>query len=218
MDAPSEVHESDQKQGSFMNSARLEQQMAFIIEMEKLKTVYRQNGVLGRSRRENSAEHSWHVALMALLLQEHALDQNLDIVKVIKMLMVHDIVEIDAGDTWAYDSAGYQDKAAKEDAAAQRIFGLLPPDQCEALISVWREFEAGETSEARFAASLDSMNPVVNFYVTDGVEGDTGLLKTSQVYAKKRFIGETAPALWHYTQDVIKKSGEKGLYLEDTEA
>ncbi|GAB2890016.1 HD domain-containing protein [Uliginosibacterium flavum] len=201
-----------------MSNARLEQQMAFIIEMEKLKIVYRQNGVLGGARHENTAEHSWHVTLMALLLQEHALDQNLDIVKVIKMLMVHDIVEIDAGDTWAYDAAGYQDKAAKEDAAAQRIFGLLPSDQCEALITVWREFEVGETPEARFAASLDSMSPVVNFYATDGVEGDTGRLKTSQVYAKKRFIGETAPALWHYTQDVIRKSGEKGLYLEDIEA
>jgi len=146
---------------------RLDRQLRFILEADRLKGVGRQSYVLGGARKENSAEHSWHVALMVLVLAEHA-DAPVDRFRVVQMLLVHDIVEIEAGDTYIYDAQGNQSKAQREQAAAERLFGLLPADQAAAFRALWQEFEAGETAEARFANSLDRLMPLLHNVATAG--------------------------------------------------
>lgn len=137
---------------------RLDQQLAFILEIDKLKEVLRQTRLITGERRENSAEHSWHIALLAILLAEYA-NTPVDVLRVVKMLLIHDIVEIDAGDTFAYSAVPKAEQALREQLAAQRIFGLLPPDQEEEFVALWEEFEAGATPEAQFAHALDRFMP-----------------------------------------------------------
>ena len=137
-----------------MADDRLDRQFAFLADIDRLKTVERRTALVDRSRLENSAEHSWHAAVMAVVLAEHA-PAGVSIDHVVRILLVHDIVEVDAGDTFAYDPVAHRDKAARERAAAQRIFGLLPPDQGDMLRGLWDEFEAGVTPEARYANALD---------------------------------------------------------------
>lgn len=150
-----------------MNS-RLEKQIRFILELDKMKNLYRQTYVLHENRKENDAEHSWHIAVMAILLSEYA-NSDIDIPKVIKMLLLHDVVEIDAGDTYCYDDEGNATKAEREEKAAQRIFGLLPDDQSRESYDLWREFEDSMTSEARFAAVLDRLQPLLLNYTRNGI-------------------------------------------------
>ncbi len=191
---------------------RLENQMSFLIEAEKLKAVYRQNTVYDNSRHENSAEHSWHLALMAVVLSGEAIDPGVDILRVIEMVLIHDLVEIDAGDTFLYDEEGNLDKEERERRAADRIFGLLPEDQRDRFLGLWREFDARETPSALFAAALDNMQPVVNHYVSDGCGVKGNGLTVGQVIAKKAFIGDVSPALWEYTRETIAKSERAGFY------
>ena len=139
------------------NSERFSKQMEFIVEIDKLKHIERQSALCDGTRQENDSEHSWHIALMAILLSEYANSLNIDQLKVVKMLLIHDLVEIDAGDTFAYDVLGNQDKEKREREAANRIFGILPDDQKEELLSLWEEFEAMTTPEARFASALDKL-------------------------------------------------------------
>lgn len=195
----------------------LKLQMAFLKEVEKLKTVYRQNVVIDGTRSENSAEHSWHVALMAIILSGHAEASDLNILKVVTMLLIHDIVEIDAGDTFLYDEAANMDKQDREQRAAERIFGLLPAEQGQRLRELWQEFEECATPEARFAASLDGMQPVVNHYCTNGIGIRRKDLTRQQVIAKKQFIAEVAPQLWQYTLQTIEDSTDAGLYQRDAD-
>ena len=146
---------------------RLDQQLSFIIEIDKLKTVIRQSLLIDMSRRENTAEHSWHLAVMATVLTEYA-KEPVDVMRVLKMLLVHDIVEVDAGDTFAYDTAGYVDKDEREQKAAERIFGLLPGEQGEELRKLWEEFEARQTSESKYANALDRLQPLLHNSRTQG--------------------------------------------------
>jgi putative hydrolase of HD superfamily len=146
---------------------RLADQLAFIIEMDRLKHVLRRSPLADGSRRENSAEHSWHLAVMAMTLAEYA-NEPVDVAKVVRMTLVHDIVEIDAGDTFAYDTAGYEDKAEREQRAAEVIFGLLPPDQAAEFRALWEEFEERATPEARFANALDRLAPLMLNYYNGG--------------------------------------------------
>ncbi len=146
---------------------RLQRQMAFLIEIDRLKQILRRTRIVGGERLENSAEHSWHIAVIAMVLAEHA-NEPVDVAHVIKMLLVHDIVEIDAGDTFAYDAVGYLDKEAREQAAAERIFGLLPPDQRDELRALWDEFEAQATADARFANLCDRLMPSLQNYYNGG--------------------------------------------------
>ena len=146
---------------------RLLQQMAFLVEIDQLKRVLRRTRLVGGERLENSAEHSWHIAMIALVLAEHA-NEPIDVGRVIKLLLVHDIVEIDAGDTFAYDLNGYQDKAAREQAAADRIFGLLPSDQCREMRALWDEFESQSSADARFANLCDRLMPSLQNYHNGG--------------------------------------------------
>lgn len=190
------------------------EKLAFIAETEKLKIIYRQNGVIDRSRAENSAEHSWHIALMALVLQEHTVFAKLDMLKVIKMLLIHDIVEIDAGDTFLYDDQGKDNAMETEKEAARRIFGLLPSPHREEFIAIWLEFEAKNTPEARYAASIDALQPLLNHLITANDNENPNKMSRSRVLNKKAFIGEVSAELWMVAQEIIDKSVTKGLYEE----
>jgi len=194
---------------------RLIQQLQFLDEIEKLKLVYRRNRTVDRSRFENSAEHSWNVALMALVLAEHADTRRLDLLKVVKMLLIHDLVEIHAGDTWIFDEAGAATQAEKETRAARELFGLLPADQAAAFEQLWHEFEARRSAEARFAASIDLLQPLAN-HLLSGSREDEEIKPTAQaVLARKRPIAESSASLWSVAQSLIERSREQGLYLDE---
>lgn len=178
------------------NADRLARQLAFIQEAEKLKLVYRRNGVVGRSRRENAAEHSWHVALMAVVLAEHADARSLDWFKVTRMLLVHDLVEIYAGDTWLYAPEAGERQAEKEAQSASKLFGILPEDQAAQLRALWEEFEERRTPEAAFAASIDALQPLINHLLTGDPESSDPRPLKAAVLDRKRHIGESSQALW----------------------
>lgn len=171
---------------------RLEQQLSLLIELDRLKSVLRRTRVRSaEGRLENSAEHSWHVAMMALLMQEHA-NEPVEITKVVKMLLLHDIVEIDAGDTFVYDAQASKEQEEKELAAAHRLFGMLPQDQGQELFDVWQEFELAQSPEAKFAKALDRLIPMLLNYHNDGqswVENEVSKSQVMQVNQKieKRF-------------------------------
>ena len=143
-------------------SERFESQIEFLLEIDKLKRILRRTTLLDRSRQENSAEHSWHIALSVLVLAEYADDDNLDLLHIIKLLLAHDLVEIDAGDTYCYDEIGGQDQKERETKAADRIFNILPSDQAEAFRALWDEYEAKSTPESRFANALDRVQPFLH--------------------------------------------------------
>lgn len=188
---------------------RLQQQMAFIEEIDKLKRVLRQSLVLDASRRENSAEHSWHLAVMALFLAEHA-DQPVDVTRVVKMLLIHDLVEIDAGDTYAYDTQGHTDKEERERQAAARIFGLLPQDQARQVWELWEEFEANETPEARFALALDRLQPMVHNYRTAGASWKLNQVTSSKVLDRAESITRGSKILGDFAKATIADAVAKG--------
>ena len=197
-----------------MNPAdRLEQQIAFIVEIDRLKSVVRQNYLADGSRRENTAEHSWHVTLMAMILSEHAAEP-VDRARVLELLLVHDLVEIDAGDTFAYDSVGEQSKAAREQAAAERIFGLLPAAQAERLRAAWDEYEASETPEARFALSLDRLMPMIHNSLTEGRAWQANGVAADKVRHRAESISRGAPALGELAARLIESSVAAGFLAD----
>ncbi|MDB5408961.1 MAG: 5-nucleotidase [Rhodospirillales bacterium] len=189
---------------------RLSQQIGFILEIDKLKTVLRQTLLIDQSRRENTAEHSWHLAMMAITLADYA-ERPVDIGRVIRMLLVHDLVEIDAGDTFVYDVAANLDKAAREAEAAERIFGLLPPDQGTELRSLWQEFEARQTPDAAFAAALDRLQPLLHNYHTEGSTWRQHGITVEQVIMRNRSIAEGSQRLWAYTERLIEDAVAHGF-------
>ena len=194
-----------------MIGKRLEQQMQFIREIEKLKVVYRQNGTIGNKRQENSAEHSWHIAIMAFVLAEY-FPKKVDIFKVVKMLLVHDIVEVYAGDTFLYDEKKRDDAKEIEKKAAKKIFSLLPEEQAEDFFKTWLEFEENKTNEAEFAKILDNLQPILNHYTTENQNIVGKELTKRQIAAKKAFIKDFSPELWEYADMILDKSVEVGLY------
>ena len=191
---------------------RLTQQLTFLTEIEKLKIVYRRNRTVDRSRFENSAEHSWHVALMALVLAEHADTPDLDLFKVVKMLLIHDLVEIYAGDTWLYDVAATNTQAEREQAGASTLYALLPATQANEFTALWEEFTARSTPEAKFAAAIDALQPLVNHLLTGSPDDDGPRPPVAAVLARKQPIGESAPALWELAKHIIAQSAQRGLY------
>lgn len=191
---------------------RLTQQLAFLTEIEKLKIVYRRNRTIDRARCENSAEHSWHVALMALVLAEHADTPNLDLFKVVKMLLLHDLVEIYAGDTWIYDVAATNTQAAREQTSASTLYALLPATQATEFTALWEEFTARSTPEAKFAAAIDALQPLANHLLTGSPADDGPRPQVAAVLARKQPIGESAPALWELAKSIIAQSAQRGLY------
>ena len=193
-------------------SLRLDQQIGFILELDTLKSVLRRSYLLNNTRRENSAEHSWHLSAMALVLAEHA-NVDIDQFRVLKMLLVHDIVEIDSGDTYIYDTAGNDTKAVREQEAAQRIFGLLPDDQKLELTRLWQEFEARETPEAKFAAALDRLMPLLHNYHTEGRSWREHGITKQQVLNLNRHIADGSQSLWEYAESLIGDAAAKGYLV-----
>jgi len=194
-----------------MNRKRFEQQVKFILEVDKLKQIYRQSIITGANREENDAEHSWHLALMAMILAEYANEDGLDILKVIKMVLIHDIVEIDAGDTFIYDTEGFASKDKRERMAADRIFSLLPDDQRTQLYSLWEEFEARETPEAKFAAALDRFEPVLLNSQTKGHTWNKFDIDSSRVREKNAPVKEASTEIWQYINDLINDCIAQGI-------
>ncbi|HIX29682.1 MAG TPA: HD domain-containing protein [Candidatus Blautia stercoravium] len=188
---------------------RLKKQMDFLLEMDKLKFINRQTYLSDGVRRENDAEHSWHLALMAVLLSEHA-DEEVDLLKVITMVLIHDLVEIDAGDTYAYDEEGKQTQRIREEKAADRIFAILPKDQGEKFRALWEEFDAYETPEAKFAHVCDNVQPLMLNHATGGKSWRERGIRRSQVEKRNSFVGESSRTMKAYIEEVLDKNVEKG--------
>ncbi|MCB0411482.1 MAG: HD domain-containing protein [Bdellovibrionales bacterium] len=184
---------------------RLNQQFKFLIEIDKLKNVERQNILSDSSRRENSAEHSWHLALLALVLKEHACE-SVDVLKVIKMLLIHDLVEIDVGDTFLHEPEAQRAQSIKEKIAAERIFSILPEDQTKELLNCWEEFESGSSPEARFAKALDRIQPALLHEATDAVIWQKYETTVCQITARMKEVRENTPKLWPRVKEVIDRA------------
>jgi putative hydrolase of HD superfamily len=191
-------------------------QVAFIMEIDKLKSVLRATWITDRSRHDNSAEHSWHLALMAMVLSEYA-GTPVDLDRVLRLLLIHDIIEIDAGDVPAFGIVGHDTKEALERAAAERIFGLLPQEQCREMMALWEEFEAQETSEARFAVVIDRLNPLLQNAYTDGGTWVAYNVTRSQVAARMAPIRAYSQPLWEYVEAIIDQGVADGYIREESE-
>ncbi|WP_104027899.1 HD domain-containing protein [Vibrio jasicida] len=189
---------------------RLEKQLALLIELDQLKSVLRRTRVKSaEGRLENSGEHSWHVALMAVLMQEHA-NAPVDIGRVMKMLLIHDVVEIDAGDTFVYDVASSKEQEEKELKAAERLFGMLPSDQSSELLALWNEFEAAQTDDAKYAKALDRLIPMLLNYHNDGQSWiENGVTREQALTVNKR-IELGSVTLWDKAKELIEGATEKG--------
>ncbi len=192
---------------------RLAQQIQFILEVDKLKNIIRRTYVPGGDRHENSAEHSWQLALMALTLAEHA-NEPVDVSQVMKMVVIHDIVEIDAGDTYFFDDAGATDKSQREQKAADRIFGLLPADQAAELHQLWDEFEARETPESRFANAIDRVMPLLLNYETRGKSWRENGIRNEQILPRMAHVADGSEAIWQLIQSIVAAATAKG-HLSD---
>lgn len=193
---------------------RLEQQLQFILEIDKVKKIIRQTPLSDASRKENDAEHSWHIALMAYLLQEYV-EEPVEVSKVMLMVLIHDLVEIDAGDTYAYDEEGAKTKDERERKAADRIFGLLPEDQGVYLKALWEEFEAYETAEAKYAHLLDNFQPLLLNDAAGGISWTEHQVKKSQIYKRNEKVEETSATIWKCMQDKIDKHIQAGHVLDE---
>ena len=191
------------------NAATLDKQLAFVVEIDRLKSILRQNSLLDRSRRENSAEHSWHVSLAALVLAEYA-ETPVDVGRVIQLLLVHDLVEIDAGDTFAYDTKGAETQHQREETAATRIFGLLPQELATRFRALWDEFAASETPEARFALAVDRLLPMIHNALTEGCAWQANGVVADQVRRRAQSIARGAPELGRLAQHLIETSVAAG--------
>ncbi|GDX27331.1 hydrolase [Actinomycetes bacterium] len=197
-----------------MSDQRLQQQLDFLMEIDQLKQVERQTAITGGSRRENTAEHSWHLAMYALVLQEWS-NVDVDIAHVLTLCLVHDIVEIDAGDTFAYDTTGYADKEAREQKAADRLFGLLPDDQRDRLRSLWDEYEAQETPASQFANAVDRMQPaMLNHHAGDESPWKRHGVSYPQAVKRLSPIGNGSTTLWQHTQTLINEARSRGHLTE----
>jgi putative hydrolase of HD superfamily len=192
-------------------SSRFKKQMEFILEVDKLKHVLRQTILMDRSRRENSAEHSWHIALLVPVLAEYAKETDIDMFHVMKILVIHDLVEIDAGDTYCYDDKGREDQTQREEIAADRIFGLLPAEQATEFRALWDEFEKRETPESGFANALDRVQPFLHNYFTDGQTWQANNINSRQVHERMRPVKDGAPDLWDYVNTLIEDAVKKGI-------
>ena len=188
---------------------RLQKQLDFILELDRLKYIERQSYVADASRHENDAEHSWHLALMAMLLSEYA-NEEVNVLHVIKMVLIHDAVEIDAGDTYAYDTAGNETKRAREEKAADRIFNILPEDQAGEMRKIWEEFEAGITPEAKFAAALDHIQPIMLNDITGGRAWREHGVAMSQVIDRNSDTHLGSETLWRHTKSLVEKNRDLG--------
>lgn len=192
---------------------RLKQQISFILEIDKVKSIFRQSLIADKSRYENDAEHSWHLAIMAFLLSEH-ISEKIDLLKVIKMVLMHDLVEIDAGDTYCYDEKAKQDKREREERCAERIFAMLPENQCKEMYELWEEFELMETPEAKYAVALDRLQPVLLNYAAEGLSWKKHGIHIDQVLERNSRIQDSSEIIWKYMEELLNDAVKRG-YLKE---
>ena len=192
---------------------RIDKQLAFSLEIDKVKNIFRQTHLSGNGRNENDAEHSWHMAVMAYLFKEYA-NEEIDIAKVMLMCLIHDIVEIDAGDTYAYDAESLKTQKAREDAAKERIFSMLPEEQAREFIEVFDEFEACETSESKFAHAMDNIQPLILNDSNDGGDWREHNVTVAQIYGRQRKTKLGSECLFEVTDEIIKRNVRKGNLKE----
>lgn len=193
---------------------RLQQQMNFIVEVDKVKNIIRQTYLSDGRRKEDDAEHSWHLALMAVLLKEYS-NEEVDLARVIPMVLIHDLVEIDAGDTYAYDNAGLATQRERETKAADRIFGMLPEDQGKWFRSLWEEFEAYETADAKFAHVLDNCQPLLLNDASGGKSWKEHSVHKNQIYTRNKHTAEGSRKIWEYMKKLVQKHIELGNVIDD---
>jgi len=193
-----------------MQTENLLKQVAFIKEIDKLKYIQRKTKLFNSDRHENDAEHSWHLAMMTIVLASHS-DKPIDVLKVVKMVLIHDIVEIDAGDTFIYDNVKNHTNTDEELLAAKRIFGLLPEEQAQEFIAIWQEFEDGITDEAKFAKTMDRFEPLLQNTSNNGGTWTEFNVPYQKVYDKKVAIKEGSATIWNYAENLINESVEKGI-------
>lgn len=188
---------------------RLQKQLEFILEIDKEKNIFRQTHLSGHGRNENDAEHAWHMAIMAYLLQEYS-NEKIDAARVMLMCLIHDVVEIDAGDTYAYDAEGLKTQKAREDAAKERLYSMLPEDQKEDLIAIFDEFEERKTPEARFTRALDNLQPLLLNNSNNGGDWKNHEVTAKQVYARQSRTREGSEKLFDVTDRILKENIAKG--------
>ena len=193
-----------------MISSRLLKDIDFIVEIDNMKNIFRQTSVIGVDRKENDAEHSWHISLMAVVLEEYS-NKDVDILKVIKMLLIHDLVELYAGDTFCYDEDAKRDKEKRELEAADKIYGMLEKDKGEELRALWDEFEAMESPEALFAASLDRIQPMLSNYHNNGGTWSKFNVPKEKIYERIAPVEKSSDELWEYMKYIVEDAERKGL-------
>jgi putative hydrolase of HD superfamily len=193
-----------------MENEHLKTQIEFIKEIDKLKYIQRRTKLFNSDRHENDAEHSWHLAMMTIVLAEHS-NVQIDILKVLKMVLIHDIVEIDAGDTFIYDTTKSHSNTDEERDAANRIFGLLPQEQALEFISIWEEFEKGISNEAKFAKSMDRLEPLLQNTSNNGGTWKEFGIKYQTVYEKKKVIKDGSNELWNFADELLQNSVKNGI-------
>lgn len=193
---------------------RLRKQLEFIVEVDKSKEILRRTLLTQSKRRENDAEHAWHLSLMAPILKEY-IKEDIDMVKVINMVTIHDLVEIDAGDTYCYDTNAYKTKEIRERKAADRIFNILPKDQAQFIYELWNEFEEMKTPESRYANTLDRLQPILNNIATGGVSWKENKTKKSMVLKRMEIIKDTSNELYNVVLAIIDKGIKMGVLIDE---
>jgi len=196
-----------------MPNETLSQQLRFLLAADRLKGVTRKNYIIEPRRRENAAEHSWHLGLMAIILAEHA-NAPLDLLRVLKMLLIHDLVEVTAGDTYVYDAVANQTQAERERHAAEQVFGMLPSSQAAEFRALWQEFDARATPEARFADALDRLLPMLLNVAQRGYGWQEHGVKASQARARSQAIRDGSELLWAYAQSLLDEAASHGYFRE----
>lgn len=197
-----------------MDKERLKKQIDFILEIDKEKNILRQTHISGYTRRENDAEHAWHMAVMIWLLKEYS-NSEFDVAKAMMMALIHDIVEIDAGDTYAYDTENKKTQKEREQKAADRIFGLLPGEQKEELLALFEEFEACESSEAKFVRAMDNLQPLLLNDLNGGGDWKAHNVKKSQVVKRQCSTKQGSEAIWDFTREIIEKNASRGNLADE---
>lgn len=193
-----------------MNNNRLLKDISFIVELDKMKSIFRQTSIIGEDRREDDAQHSWHISLMAMVLSEYT-NEKVDLLKVIKMLLTHDLVEIFAGDTFCYDKVGNQDKREREVASAEKIFGMLEEDKAQEFRALWDEFEEIETPEAKFATAMDRLQPMLSNYNNDGGTWRKFDVSQSDIYKRISPVKDSSEELWKFVEYMLEDAYDRGL-------
>lgn len=195
---------------TFIKNEKIQRQIKFAITIDEMKNIFRRNLLADGSRRENDAEHSWHLAMLAMILEEYSAEK-VNIERVLKIALVHDLIEVYAGDTFAYDAKGNEDKHEREIQAADKLFGMLDPVQGAEIRALWDEFEAMETAESKYANAIDRIQPLILNYLTDGHTWKMGDVTSEKIYKRMDIIRTATPELWHIVEGIINTSIKAGI-------